>query len=144
MPRRGRKSEIAVSRQRSVFSLYGNHIQMRDFRRLKVWEKAPELGLSVYKATATFPQQELFGLTSQLRRALVSIPANIAEGCGRSGQPELARFLRIALGSASELEYHIILSTDLCYFNKSASQHLFNQSDRRETYADLAYSEADS
>ena len=100
---------------------------MRDFRRLKVWEKAHELSLAVYKATATFPQQELFGLTSQLRCGAVSIPANIAEGCGRSGEPELARFLRIALGSASELEYHIILSTDLCYLNKSVSQHLLKQ-----------------
>jgi four helix bundle protein len=63
----------------------------------------------------------------QLRRAAVSIPANIAEGCGRSGEPELARFLRIALGLASELEYHIILSTDLCYLNKSVSQQLFKQ-----------------
>jgi len=67
---------------------------MRDFRRLKVWEKAHELSLAIYKATATFPQQELFGLTSQLRRAAVSIPANIAEGCGRSGEPELARFFK--------------------------------------------------
>jgi four helix bundle protein len=100
---------------------------MRDFRRLKVWEKAHGLSLAIYKATATFPQQELFGLTSQLRRAAVSIPANIAEGCGRSGEPELARFLRIALGSASELEYHTVLSTDLCYLNKSVSQHLFKQ-----------------
>ena len=100
---------------------------MRDFRQLKVWEKAHTLCLAIYKATATFPQQELFGLTSQLRRAAVSIPANIAEGCGRSGEPELARFLSIALGSASELEYHIILSTDLRYFNKSASQPLFKQ-----------------
>ena len=100
---------------------------MRDFRRLKVWEKAHGLSLAIYKATATFPQQELFGLTSQLRRAAVSIPANIAERCGRSGEPELARFLRIELGSASELEYHIILSTDLCYLNKSVSQQLFKQ-----------------
>lgn len=100
---------------------------MRDFRQLKVWEKAHSLSLAIYKATATFPQQELFGLTSQLRRAAVSIPANIAEGCGRSGEPELARFLRIALGSASELEYHILLSTDLSYLNKSVSQQLSKQ-----------------
>ena len=100
---------------------------MRDFRQLKVWEKAHKLTLAIYHATATFPQQELFGLTSQLRRAAVSIPANIAEGCGRSGEPELARFLRIALGSASELEYHIVLSTDLCYLNKTVSQQLFKQ-----------------
>ena len=100
---------------------------MRDFRDLKVWEKAHRLTLAVYKATSTFPQHELFGLTTQLRRASVSIPANIAEGCGRSGSPELARFLRIALGSASELEYHIILSADLCYLNKSNSEHLIKQ-----------------
>ena len=100
---------------------------MRDFRQLKVWEKAHKITLAIYHATATFPQEELFGLTSQLRRAAVSIPANIAEGCGRSGEPELAPFLRIALGSASELEYHIILSTDLCYLDKSASQQLFKQ-----------------
>jgi four helix bundle protein len=100
---------------------------MRDFRDLKVWEKAHRLTLAAYKATSTFPQHELFGLTSQLRRASVSIPANIAEGCGRSGSPELARFLRIAFGSASELEYHIILSTDLCYLNKSNSEHLIKQ-----------------
>jgi four helix bundle protein len=100
---------------------------MRDFRQLKVWEKAHKLTLAIYHVTATFPQQELFGLTSQLRRAGASIPANIAEGCGRSGEPELARFLTIALGSASELEYHIILSTDLCYLNKTVSQQLFKQ-----------------
>ncbi|THI83807.1 MAG: four helix bundle protein [Nitrospira sp. CG24A] len=100
---------------------------MRDFRDLKVWEKAHRLTLAAYKATSTFPQHELFGLTSQLRRASVSIPANIAEGCGRSGSPELARFLRIAFGSASELEYHIILSADLCYLSKSNSEHLIKQ-----------------
>jgi four helix bundle protein len=100
---------------------------MRDFKDLKVWEKAHRLTLAAYKATSTFPQHELFGLTSQLRRASVSIPANIAEGCGRSGSPELARFLRIAFGSASELEYHIILSADLCYLNKSNSEHLIKQ-----------------
>ena len=112
----------AISRQ-----LKRDQAHMRDFRQLKVWEKAHSLSLAIYKATATFPQQELFGLTSQLRRAAVSIPANIAEGCGRSGEPELARFLRIALGSASELEYHILLSTDLSYLNKSVSQQLSKQ-----------------
>jgi len=100
---------------------------MRDFRDLKVWEKAHRLTLAVYKATSTFPQHELFGLTTQLRRASVSIPANIAEGCGRNGSPELVRFLRIAFGSASELEYHVILSADLYYLNKTHSEHLFKQ-----------------
>jgi four helix bundle protein len=69
----------------------------------------------------------MFGLTSQLRRASVSIPANIAEGCGRKGSPELVRFLRIACGSTSEREYHVILSDDLCYLNKAASEHLIKQ-----------------
>lgn len=100
---------------------------MRDFKKLKVWEKSHELTLAVYKATASFPDQELFGLTSQMRRSAASIPANIAEGCGRSGEPELARFLRISLGSASELEYHIVLSTDLSYVNKPTSTHLAKQ-----------------
>jgi four helix bundle protein len=86
---------------------------MRDFRDLKVWEKAHHLTLAVYEATATFPRDELYGLTSQIRRSCVSIPANIAEGCGRDGDVELARFLQMAMGSASELEYHLLLARDL-------------------------------
>ncbi len=86
---------------------------MRDFRTLQVWEKAHQLTLAVYKATATFPQTELYGLTSQIRRASASIPANIAEGCGRDTEAELARFMHIAAGSASELEYHLLLAHDL-------------------------------
>lgn len=86
---------------------------MRDFRGLKVWEKAHHLTLAVYEATATFPRDELYGLTSQIRRSCVSIPANIAEGCGRDGDVELARFLQISMCSASELEYHLLLASDL-------------------------------
>jgi four helix bundle protein len=86
---------------------------MRDFRELKVWQKSHSLTLSVYRATEMFPKQEIYGLTSQLRRSSASIAANIAEGCGRHGQAELARFLQIAMGSASELEYHLLLSHDL-------------------------------
>lgn len=84
---------------------------------MKVWEKGHRLTLAVYKTTATFPREELCGLTSQIRRSCASIPANIAEGCGRSGDAELARFLRIAMGSASELEYHLLLSHDLGLLN---------------------------
>ena len=69
--------------------------------------------LLVYKATASFPREEMFGLTSQIRRSCSSIPANIAEGCGRKGDSEMARFLQIAMGSASELEYHLLLVHDL-------------------------------
>ena len=86
---------------------------MRDFRELKVWEKNHHLALGVYKATAKFPKSELSGLTSQIRRACVSVPANIAEGCGRNGEAELAHFMQIAMGSASELEYHLLISCDL-------------------------------
>ncbi|HXF52361.1 MAG TPA: four helix bundle protein [Dehalococcoidia bacterium] len=86
---------------------------MRDFRDLKVWEKAHALALDVYRVTQGFPPDELYGLTGQMRRASSSIPANIAEGCGRDGDGELARFLRIAMGSASELEYHLLLARDL-------------------------------
>ena len=86
---------------------------MKDFRELKVWGKAHQLTLDVYRATWGFPKQELYGLTSQIRRAASSIPANIAEGCGRGSNIDFARFLQIAMGSASELEYHLLLATDL-------------------------------
>jgi len=77
------------------------------------------LTLAIYKATGKFPKDELFGLTSQMRRACASIPANIAEGCGRSGNAELGRFLQISMGSASELEYHLILAHDLGHLTDS-------------------------
>jgi four helix bundle protein len=83
---------------------------MRDFHRLQVWEKAHELVLQVYGATRAFPKEELYGLTSQMRRAAASIPANIAEPCGRNGVAELAHFCDLAAGSASELEYHLLLA----------------------------------
>lgn len=86
---------------------------MKAFRDLQVWEKSHQLTLAVYAATVRFPREELYGLTSQLRRARSSIPANIAEGCGRNGDNELRRFLEIAMGSASELEYHLLLTRDL-------------------------------
>jgi four helix bundle protein len=99
---------------------------LRDFRNLKVWEKAHQLALAIYQATAAFPKNEQYGLTSQIRRACVSIPANIAEGCGRSGDAELSRFLQIAMGSASELEYHLLLARDLNLLNSSDYEHLAN------------------
>lgn len=86
---------------------------MRDFRDLKVWHKAHELALDAYRTTRSFPKDELYGLTSQIRRCAASISANIAEGCGRDSEPELARFLVMAMGSASELEYHLLLAKDL-------------------------------
>ena len=86
---------------------------MKDFRDLKVWNKAHELTLAAYKATVAFPTDEKYGLTSQIRRCSASIAANIAEGCGRRGNGEFHRFLQIATGSASELEYHFLLARDL-------------------------------
>jgi four helix bundle protein len=86
---------------------------MKDFRQLKVWQKAHELVLLLYQITASFPRAENYGLTAQIRRAGASIPSNLAEGCGRGGDAELARFCCIARGSASELEYHLLLSRDL-------------------------------
>ena len=86
---------------------------MRDFNKLEVWKRSHELTLAVYSGTATFPRDELYGLTSQIRRAASSIPANIAEGCGRDSDADFARFLHIAMGSASELKYHLLLARDL-------------------------------
>ncbi|MDD5329904.1 MAG: four helix bundle protein [Sulfuricella sp.] len=86
---------------------------VQDFRKLKVWEKAHVLTLAIYRHSGIFPRDELYGLTSQIRRASASIAANIAEGCGRRGNAELARFFQIAYGSASELEYHLLLAYDL-------------------------------
>jgi len=86
---------------------------MKDFRKLQVWEKAHQLGLALYQVTASFPRDETYGLVSQIRRAAASIPSNIAEGCGRDGDPELSRFCIIARGSASELEYQLLLAQDL-------------------------------
>ena len=93
---------------------------MRDFRQLQVWEKSHALTLAVYRGTSQFPKEELYGLTSQMRRAAVSVPGNIAEGCGRGGDGELGRFLRIAMGSASELEYYVLLARDLDFLTAEA------------------------
>ena len=86
---------------------------MQDFRNLRVWQKAHVLTLDIYTATRGFPREEIYGLTSQVRRAAASIGANIAEGCCRKGDLELGRFLQIAMGSASEVEYHCLLAHDL-------------------------------
>jgi four helix bundle protein len=96
---------------------------LKDFRDLKVWEKGHELVLDVYRATATFPKSEQYGLTSQLRRCSSSIPANIAEGCGRS-DGDFGRFLQIAMGSASELEYHALLAHDLKLLDDASYERL--------------------
>lgn len=91
---------------------------MQDFKSLKVWEKAHVLTLEIYRYTKDFPKEELYSLTNQLRRAVSSVPANIAEGCGKQTKADFANFLNIALGSANETEYFLILSRDLNYINE--------------------------
>ena len=86
---------------------------MKDFRKLCVWHKAHASVLAIYQGTQRYPQNELYGLTSQTRRAAVSVAANIAEGCGRATDADFARFLDMAFGSANELEYHLLLAHDL-------------------------------
>ena len=90
----------------------------RDFRKIRVWEKAHALTLEIYRMTVGFPDNERFGLVSQIRRACSSIPTNIAEGCGRGSDKELARFIDIATGSASEVEYQLQLALDLDYIGE--------------------------
>jgi four helix bundle protein len=97
---------------------------MKDFRALNVWEKAHVVVLAAYRATRSFPGEERFGLTSQIRRSAVSIPSNIAEGCGRGSDADFARFIQYAVGSSSELEYQILLARDLGYMNDVACEAL--------------------
>ena len=97
---------------------------MKTHKDLTVWQKAMELVMEVYKATKMFPREEIFGLTSQMRRAVVSIPSNIAEGYGRLHQRETENFLSIALDSACELETQLILSKDLGYISLDEVEQL--------------------
>ncbi|HMB24019.1 MAG TPA: four helix bundle protein [Anaerolineales bacterium] len=99
---------------------------MKDFRSLKVWGKAHGLTLAIYKSTAQFPKQELYSLTNQIQRAAVSVPANIAEGCGKDSDAELKRYFVIAMGSASELEYLLLLAHELDYLQVDNYQALQN------------------
>jgi four helix bundle protein len=100
---------------------------MKDVRTLNVWERGNRLTLAVYKATAKFPRDELYGLTSQIRRSCVSVPVNIAEGCGRGSDADLARFLQMAAGLASELEYHSLLAGELGLFEDADREYLIEE-----------------
>ena len=91
---------------------------MRDFHKLKVWEKAHSLTLKIYQNTTNFPREELYGLTSQMRRSSASIPTNIAEGCGRESKAETVQFFNMATGSSSDLGYRLLLAHDLHYMNE--------------------------
>ncbi len=90
---------------------------MKDFRGLGVWQRAHSVTLGIYHCTRNFPREEIYGISSQMRRCSSSVAANIAEGCGRPGNAEFARFLGIAMGSASELEYFLLLARDLEYLH---------------------------
>jgi four helix bundle protein len=103
----------------------------KGFRKLLVWQKAHQLVLLVYKLSDSFPKSEMFGLTSQLRRAAVSVPANIAEGYAAGGKGQFGRFLNIAQGSLAEVEYYLILSQDLKY--TTVAQYQEAESLRGET-----------
>ena len=100
---------------------------MQNFRNLQVCQKSHRLTLAIYKATKAFPKDEQYGLTSQIRRATASIPANIAEGCGRSTDMDFARFLQIAAGSTSELDYHLLLAHDLEYLSEDDYRSFYPQ-----------------
>ena len=100
----------------------------RDFRKIAAWRRAHELTLAVYRATGSFPNDERYGLVSQMRRACASISTNVAEGCGRSTNNELARFIDIATGSASEVEYQLLLAKDLGYLPEDRHKYLATKS----------------
>lgn len=97
---------------------------MLDYRKLNVWQKAHEFALGIYKISSGFPQNEIYGLVSQMRKAAVSIPSNISEGCGRIGNSELKQFLSISMGSANELEYQLFLACDLGYISRNDHKKL--------------------
>jgi four helix bundle protein len=100
---------------------------MRDYRKLKVWEKAHQFVLDVYRSTRVFPAEERFGLTREVRRSATSVPSNIAEGSGRGGDREYARFLSYAAGSASEADYQLLLARDLGYLDEQTHAQLDGQ-----------------
>jgi len=100
---------------------------MKDFRKLSVWQKSHKLAVMIYQETKKFPKEEVYGITSQLRRAIVSIPTNIAEGCGRGSDKDFAKFAQISIGSASESEYLILLSNELGYIEEDVSDHLIEK-----------------
>jgi four helix bundle protein len=102
---------------------------MGDYRKLDLWNRAHQLTLAIYQMTIPFPPYEQYGLTAQMRRAACSIAMNIAEGCGRNSDAELGRFLRIALGSAAEVEYQVVLSQELGYLQPEAARSICEEID---------------
>jgi len=94
-------------------------VDLKDFRKLTVWQKGHALALDVYGATSRFPRDEMYSLTSQMRRSAYSVPSNLAEGCCRRTDKEFGRHVQIAMGSASELEYFLLLARDLTYLSQA-------------------------
>jgi four helix bundle protein len=97
---------------------------MRNYKDLLVWEKAHKLTLAISRGTRAFPLEERFGLTSQIRRSSASIAANLAEGCGRRSDGEMARYIQISMGSGAELSYHLLLAKDLGYLKDTEYSNL--------------------
>lgn len=100
---------------------------MRNYENLDVWEKSHQLALAVYESTDNFPEQEKYSLTDQIRQASVSIPSNIAEGCGKESTDDFLRFLLIARGSCNELDYQLHLANDLGYLPSEETKTLRNK-----------------
>ena len=100
---------------------------MRDFKKYEVWQLGRKFSLDIYSNTKHFPKEEIYGITSQIRRATISIPTNISEGCGRNSDKEFAHFVNIALGSAHEVENLLILSNDLLYLEEKVFSELENE-----------------
>lgn len=98
---------------------------MHDFRRLEVWKKSKNFTVEIYKQTQSFPKEEIYGLTSQLRRAAMSIGNNIAEGCGRGSDQQLSHFLNIAIGSAYEVENILIIAFEISYLSQKNYDNLY-------------------
>jgi four helix bundle protein len=103
------------------------HTMQHNFRELQVWQEGMKITAFTYFATKQFPKEEIFGLTSQMRRAAVSIPSNISEGCGRGTDLQLIHFLDISLGSACELETQVLIALDLCYLEREATENWLAQ-----------------
>jgi four helix bundle protein len=110
---------------------------MRDFTKLEIWQRSHQLTVKIYLLSKSFPKDEMFGLTSQMRRSASSVPTNIAEGCGRSTNPQTRNFFDIALGSLSELQYQIMLCKDLNFIPESFAAELLAEANeiRRMIYA---------
>jgi four helix bundle protein len=100
---------------------------VRNYRELRVWQEAHAMTLQIYRVTTSFPADELYGLRSQLRRAASSIGANLAEGCDRLSSADFGRFVRMAMGSASDLDYHLLLATDLGYVERKSASRIEQQ-----------------